>query len=56
MICDAGVGVIFTETESSVGDPQSGHVICTYPRAGGLYTDEMRVRNPLHPGFRRQGR
>ena len=44
----------FTKTEALVRDPQ-GHVVCTYPRAGGLYKGEMRLRNPLHPDFRRQG-
>ena len=54
MICDAGFDVLFTKTEALVRDPQ-GHVVCTYPRAGGLYKGEMRLRNPLHPSFRRQG-
>ena len=56
MICDAGFDVLFTKTEALVRDPSSGHVVCVYPRAGGLYKGEMRLRNPLHPSFRRQGR
>jgi hypothetical protein len=55
MICDAGFDVLFTKTEARVRDPQSGHVVCTYQRSGGLYKGEMRLRNPLHPSFRRQG-
>jgi len=54
MICDAGFDVLFTKTEAQVRDPKE-HVVCTYPRAGGLYKGEMRLRNPLHPSFRRQG-
>jgi len=54
MICDAGFDVLFTKTEALVRDPQ-GLVVCTCPRAGGLYKGEMRFRNPLHQGFRRQG-
>ena len=56
MICDAGSDVLFTKTEALARDPQTGHVVSVYPRAGGLYKCEMRFITPLHPSFRRQGR
>ena len=56
MICDAGFDVLFTKTEASVRVPDTGQVVCTYSRSGGLYKGEMRLRNPMHPGFARQGR
>ena len=55
MICDAGFDVLFTSTEASVRDPTSGKTVCKYLRQGGLYTGEMRLRNPLHPSFGRPG-
>ena len=55
MICDAGFDVLFTKAEARVRDPQGGHVICTYPRAGALYKGDMRIRTPVHQSFRRQG-
>ena len=55
MICDAGFDVLFTSTEASVRDPKSGKTVCKYLRQGGLYTCEMRLRNPLHPSFGRPG-
>ena len=38
MICDAGFDVLFAKTEARVRDHQGGHVVCTCPRSGGLYT------------------
>ena len=53
VICDAGFDVLFTSTEASVKDPKSGKTVCKYVRQGGLYTGEMRLKNPLHPSFGR---
>ena len=36
-------------------DPTSGKTVCKHLRQGGLYTGEMRLRNPLHPSFGRPG-
>ena len=55
MICDAGFDVLFTSTQASVRDPKSGKTMCTYLRQGGLYIGEMRLKNPMHPSFGRQG-
>ena len=55
MIADAGFDILFTKTQASAKDPESGLVICTYQRVGGLYVGEMRLKNPPHPSFRRQG-
>lgn len=49
MICGAGFDVRFAETEASVRDPQGGHEICTYPRAGGLYKGDVRHMTPPAP-------
>ena len=55
VICDAGFDVLFTSTEASVRDHKSGKTVCKYLRQGGFYTNEMRLRNPLHPSFVRPG-
>ena len=55
IICDAGFDVLFTKTEASVRAPSIGKVVCTYERSGGLYKGDMRLRNPVHPGFARPG-
>ena len=55
MIADAGFDILFAKTHASVKDPKGGRVICTYQRSGDLYVGEMRLKNILHPSFRRQG-
>ena len=55
MICDAGFDVLFASAEAFVRDPKSGKTVCKYLRQGGLYTSEMRLRNPLHPSSGRPG-
>jgi hypothetical protein len=55
MICDAGFDVLFTSSGAAVRDPKSGKTVCQYVRQGGLYVSDMRLKNPMHPSFGRQG-
>ena len=48
-ICDQDLEVLFTKTEAKVRDPKTGKWIASYPRRGGLYTRNVRVRAGQKP-------
>ena len=35
---------------------RKGKVVCRFERVGNLYKAKLRLRNPNHEGFARQGR
>ena len=53
-ICDRGYTVTFTAKDARILD-EKGVTVCYFKREGGLYLGTMRMRNPNHKGFRRQG-
>jgi len=48
-ICDQDLEVLFTRTEAKIRDPKTGKYIASYPRRGGLYTRNVRVRAGQKP-------
>ena len=53
-ICDRGYSAVFTSQDARILD-QKGVEVCHFRREGGLYLGTMRMRNPNHESFRRQG-
>ena len=53
-ICDAGYRALFTKKDAKVLG-ENGKTVCVFEREGGLYVARMKLRNPKHPGFARQG-
>ena len=54
-ICDAGYTALFTKKYAKIMD-ENQNTVCLFERQGGLYVAKMKLRNPRHPGFARQGR
>ena len=54
-ICDAGFKVVFDAKGAEVLT-RKGKVVCRFERVGNLYKAKLRLRNPNHEGFARQGR
>ena len=53
-VCDHGLGVKFSSKSASVVDSR-GVEICHFERRNGLYLAKVKMRNPLHKSFIRQG-
>ena len=53
-ICDRGYSATFTSKDAKIMD-KDGVAVCHFKREGGLYLGTMRMRNPNHKDFRRQG-
>ena len=53
-ICDRGYTAVFTDRDAKILDKE-GVTVCYFKREGGLYLGTMRMRNPNHQDFRRQG-
>jgi len=54
VLCDAGLDVKFTKEKAVVLDP-NGVEVCVAYRKNGLYVSKVKIRNPKHAGFHRQG-
>ena len=54
LICDSGLDVRFRKDSASVLDP-NGNEVCHFERTGGLYIATVKLENPEHPDFQRQG-
>ena len=54
LICDSGLSVQFSSEKAVVMD-KHGTEICMFARSNGLYVAEVKVENPMHEGFHRQG-
>ncbi len=54
VLCDAGLDVKFSKVKAIVTNPE-GVEVCVFNRENGLYVATVRIRNPRHPGFHRQG-
>ncbi len=53
-ICDAGYTARFNKWRVEILDDKQ-NVVCVVERQGGLYVARMKLKNPRHPGFARQG-
>ncbi len=51
--CPENSEAVFRRREAIIRDG-GGKVIARFPRKGGLYVGTLMLRNPKHPGFRRQ--
>ena len=54
-ICDSDYTVLFNKKEAKIFDSK-GVPVCTFERQGGLYVARMKLKNPKHRGFARQGK
>ena len=55
-ICDKGDNkMIFDKRKAVVVSPK-GKILCVFRRQGNLYIAQMKVKNPRHPSFGRQGK
>ena len=55
LICDSGLYVRFNKDEAYVLDAE-GTKLCRFERTGGLYVTTVRLEDPEHQDFQRQGR
>ena len=55
-ICDRGNCTMLFDKDKAVVRNASGKIICVFKRQGNLYIAQMRVRNPKHSSFGRQGK
>ena len=61
-ICDAGYRVVFESGQGTIHHIKSGKEVVVFPRQGGLYVGDMKLKNPAYTpigpksthGFRRQ--
>ena len=54
-ICDQGFTASFN-SKTAVVRNSAGKVVCRFVRKGGLYVSTLRLENPKHQGFTRQGK
>ena len=54
VLCDAGLDVKFNKEKAVVFDA-NGVEVCVAYRKNGLYVSKVKIRNPKHAGFQRQG-
>ena len=54
LICDSGLQVTFAAMSASILD-KKGREICHFERRHGLYIATVKLENPLHESFGRQG-
>ena len=47
-ICDAGYTVVFDSGHGTIYHVESGEQVGAFPRKGGLYVGDMKLRNPAH--------
>ena len=55
-ICDRGNNRMIFDREKAVVKNPKGQALCVFKREGNLYVAQMRVRNPKHSSFGRQGK
>ncbi len=55
-VCDKGYKVLFDALKAEVFKNLGDAPLCTFERKGGLYIGRLKVTNPRHEGFARQGR
>ena len=55
LICDSGLDVQFSSERALVKNKR-GEEVCVFERCNGLYIAEVKVENPAHADFQRQGR
>ncbi len=54
-ICDRGENTVTFDKNKAVVRNKRGQIVMTFVRKGNLYVGRMRVRNPKHKLFGRQG-
>ena len=48
-MCDQGFEVLFTGQMATVRDPKTGRIVARFPRRGGLYVRDVRIRSGTAP-------
>ena len=48
-MCDQGFEVLFTGRVARVRDPKTGRIVARFPRRGGLYVRDVRIRAGAAP-------
>ena len=54
LICDSGLDVKFSKTKATV-NTKEGKELCVFHRVNGLYIAKVKIKNPKHEDFGRQG-
>ena len=54
-ICDAAQHTVTFDSKRAVVRDAKGRIVCIFQRKGNLYIGRMKIRNPNHPSFGRQG-
>ena len=54
-MCDRGDNTVTFDRMKATVRNAKGQIITVFHRKGNLYVGRMKVRNPRHPGFGRQG-
>jgi len=53
-MCDQGFEVMFTGRMATVRDPKTGRIVARFPRRGGLYVRDVRIRAGTAPSSNRK--
>ena len=55
-VCDKGQHTFTFDDKKAVVRDRRGRIVCVFLRKGNLYIGRMKIKNPAHPGFGRQGK
>ena len=55
-VCDKGGHTVTFDAKRAVVRDSKGRIVCIFLRKGNLYIGRMKIRNPAHPSFGRQGK
>ena len=55
-VCDKGQHTVTFDAKRAVVRDSRGRIVCIFIRKGNLYIGRMKIRNPAHPSFGRQGK
>jgi hypothetical protein len=54
-VCDKGKHTVTFDVKRAVARDSKGRIVCVSMRKGNLYIGRMKIKNPAHPSFGRQG-
>ena len=54
-VCDSGQHTVAFNSKKAVVRDSRGRIVCVFMRKGNLYIGRMKIKNPAHPSFGRQG-
>ena len=55
-VCDKGQHTFTFDDKKAVVRDRRGRIVCIFLRKGNLYIGRMKIKNPAHPSFGRQGK